>query len=115
MLTAGNAISRQPQVATGERLAGVSPAGRVKSTVIGTQLSNHTNLTAWLAGAGLLVRDLLGRVTASVIGASANAEVTITCALAAAGVPPDAKVGAVRCNVYEEGFFKIPEMEGFEV
>ena len=61
------------------------------------------------------MRDLLGRVTASVMGAAANAEVPTGRALAAAGVPPDAKVGVVRCNVYEEGFFNISETEGFEV
>ena len=71
-------------------------------------------LTAY-AGAGLLLRELLGRVKETVMGAVANADVPLEKALEAAGIPTDAYFGATSCAVHDEGFFKVGDMEGFEV
>ena len=49
------------------------------------------------------------------MGAVANADVPLEKALEAAGIEPDAIFGTTTCAVHDEGFFRVGDMEGFEV
>ena len=49
------------------------------------------------------------------MGAVANADVPLAMAMEAAGLALDASFGSTSCAVHDEGFFKVGDMEGFEV
>ena len=49
------------------------------------------------------------------MGAVANADVPLEKALEAAGIEPDAIFGTTTCALHDEGFFRVGDMEGFDV